>query len=88
MWTNIYIFTDYIILVGVIGSLQAIMLLVVTFTKPPGFPAGQGCVTHILRPKNQQMAHTGHFLAALGPAPALTAFGGGFSIGSQLCLAN
>ena len=34
------------------------------------------------------MAHAGQFLAAHGPVPAITAFGGGFSIGSQLCLAN
>ena len=27
-----------------------------------------------------EMAHAGHFLAVLGPAPALTAFGGAFSI--------
>ena len=31
-------------------------------------------------PKNHEMAHVEHFLAALGPAPALTAFGGAFSI--------
>ena len=56
------------------------MLLVVTFKKPRGFPAGRGCVTHILRPKNQEMAHAGHFLLALSPALVLTAFGGGFSL--------
>ena len=29
--------------------------LVVTFTKPRCFPAGQGCVTHVLRPKSQEL---------------------------------
>ena len=29
--------------------------LVVTFTKPLCFPANRGCVTHVLRPKSQEL---------------------------------
>ena len=45
------------------------------------FSAGRGC-------EIQYSTGIGHFLAALGPVPTLTAFGRDFSIGSQRCLAN
>ena len=78
--------------------------LVVKFPKPCCFPAGRGWSSLLfyfkigigslaillaawLLPPGP-LAHAEHCLAVLGPAPAVTAFGGDISIGSQLCLAN